>query len=301
MIRWKNTFIKQNMLFLKHLIISAFILSGLFQNKQAEAQYQLLQRLEFSSFLFHQKKYSLYITEIHDISNAFSPTLLPSEYGFYLAFSYFQTNQYDSIFSFDKNRIFKTYNQRINSKLFAIKKAVSITGRSISKPQISLENKRKNPENEFIKFLKLVDSLQIHKTIQESIVFRNKGLQASYNRLLYASEKYNAYNPKSPVIAGVLSALVPGTGKIYAGRPKECLVPLGETLALSLVAFEGYRKDDLHSPQLYIFGGLCALFYIANIYGSAKAVIVSNAHVTEELHKIISEEVNRSINYLLDY
>ncbi len=299
MIRYKNIFIKQNTWVVARLPYFVFLLSCLLSNKTIIAQYQLSERLSFSDFLFRQKKYSLYISEIHDIGITFSPTLLPSKYGFYLAFSYYKTNRYDSLFRFGNKDIFYTDNQN-NNKIFAIKKAALFTDKKISEQWTITEKSKKSTANEFLQFLTFADSLQNYKTITQSIIFKNNKLQASSKRLLCASAKYNAYKPKSPAIAGFLSALIPGTGKIYAGRPKECIVPLGETLAFSFVAFEGYRKDGFHSPQLYIFGGLCALFYAANIFGSVKAVKINNSQNNEEFNKTIKGEVDRNIDYLLE-
>jgi hypothetical protein len=76
---------------------------------------------------------------------------------------------------------------------------------------------------------------------------------------------------KSPFVAGLLSTLVPGSGKWYAHERKDAIIGFLSIAALSYQAYRGFRKDGQKSVYGWISAGLGAGFYLGNIYGSAKS------------------------------
>lgn len=81
---------------------------------------------------------------------------------------------------------------------------------------------------------------------------------------------------KSPEMAALMSAIVPGSGKIYAGRTMDGAMTM-LTLALTgWQAYEGFKDKGSHSVRGWIYGTMFATFYAGNIYGSAAAVKISN-------------------------
>jgi TM2 domain-containing membrane protein YozV len=89
---------------------------------------------------------------------------------------------------------------------------------------------------------------------------------------------------KSMLTAGLLSALVPGLGKIYAGKTRQGLVSFLPIALMGLQAFEGYSKKGFHSAGLYVFGSLFTVFYIGNIWGSALAVKINKEERYNEIN-----------------
>ncbi len=86
---------------------------------------------------------------------------------------------------------------------------------------------------------------------------------------------------KSPVLAGVLSAIVPGSGYMYAGRTGDGITALivnGLFIAGTVVAIhqENYAVAA-------IVGGIGLPFYVGNIYGSANAATKWNIGVRKDL------------------
>lgn len=81
---------------------------------------------------------------------------------------------------------------------------------------------------------------------------------------------------KSPALAALLSAVVPGAGKFYCGQYGDGFYSLFLAGATGLLAWDGFRDDGLHSIRGWIFGSLGAVFYTGNIYGSAVAARVHN-------------------------
>jgi TM2 domain-containing membrane protein YozV len=86
------------------------------------------------------------------------------------------------------------------------------------------------------------------------------------------------HKSKSPLIAGVLSGIIPGSGKFYAGKKGEAISAFISTVGLGLVTWENYRKSGLNSFKTIAFGSAFAFSYTANIYG---AVVTVNVLETE--------------------
>ncbi len=78
---------------------------------------------------------------------------------------------------------------------------------------------------------------------------------------------------KSPAVAGLLSAVVPGLGKFYVGKKGAGLAAFAANGALAAMAFESYyRTKSFKSPQFITFGTLFTFFYVGNIFGSVFSV-----------------------------
>ena len=95
------------------------------------------------------------------------------------------------------------------------------------------------------------------------------------------------HKKKSPFIAGALSAIVPGLGKVYTKRVGEGVSAFLITTTLGLVAWENLIKDGITDPKTIIFGSLFSLFYIGNIWGSALSVKLTR----DEFNKEINEQI----------
>lgn len=93
---------------------------------------------------------------------------------------------------------------------------------------------------------------------------------------------------KSPVLAGVMSAIIPGTGRIYAGKTGLGIGTLLTNAILGLQTWEAYRKDGVESARFIIFGSLFSVFYVGNIWGSVFTVKIANEEFQDAVnHKIL--------------
>jgi hypothetical protein len=90
----------------------------------------------------------------------------------------------------------------------------------------------------------------------------------SYRNALLAQKR------RSPAVAGLLSAIMPGLGKVYAGKARQGIAAFLPVLTMGLLAWEGYRKDGPTSLRFLGFGSLFTVFYVGNIWGSTLAVKV---------------------------
>ncbi|MTI37952.1 hypothetical protein [Fulvivirga lutimaris] len=89
---------------------------------------------------------------------------------------------------------------------------------------------------------------------------------------------------KSPLLAGIMSTIVPGSGKIYAGKVGIGIGTMLTTTILGLQTWEGYKKDGAESARFIIFGSLFSMFYISNIWGSVFTVKFANKEFDEAVN-----------------
>lgn len=103
-------------------------------------------------------------------------------------------------------------------------------------------------------------------------------ISASYENLQKISADIKNHKTKSPLIAGFLSGIIPGSGKFYAGKRGEAISSFITTTGLGLVTWENVRKSGINNYKTLLFGTAFAFSYAANIYG---AVITVNLLETE--------------------
>lgn len=92
------------------------------------------------------------------------------------------------------------------------------------------------------------------------------------------------FRPKSMLAAGLMSAIVPGSGKFYTGKYGEGMSVLITTGALAAITFENYRKNGIKDLKTIAFGSLFSIFYIGNIYGSVFSVKLYREEFYESYH-----------------
>ena len=98
---------------------------------------------------------------------------------------------------------------------------------------------------------------------------------------------------KSPTGAGILSAVIPGSGKMYVGEWGDGITALLATSIFAFLAYDNFRAD--HKTRAWIFTGLGAFFYAGNIYGSIAAAQIFNARINFEFSegiKLFLEQEN---------
>lgn len=104
-----------------------------------------------------------------------------------------------------------------------------------------------------------------------------------------AEKSYQAKR-KSPVLASLLSVIVPGAGKMYCGYWGDGAMSFLFTASSTFFAVRGFNKYGTKSVYPWIIGGLAASYYAANVYGGATSAIRYNEnidhtfiHETEEI------------------
>lgn len=95
------------------------------------------------------------------------------------------------------------------------------------------------------------------------------------------------HRPKSPFLAGMFSGIIPGSGKIYAGKTGEGIASMIATTGFGLIAWENYRKLGIDHVKTILFGGIFAASYISNIYGSVISVKIIENEYKDATHNQI--------------
>jgi putative component of membrane protein insertase Oxa1/YidC/SpoIIIJ protein YidD len=89
--------------------------------------------------------------------------------------------------------------------------------------------------------------------------------------LRHVAEDGMNLKPKSTTTAAIMSAVIPGSGKVWLGRTWDGVFSLLTIALTTWVAVEGFQDGGTNSVQGWVFGILAAGFYAGNIYGSAVA------------------------------
>lgn len=106
-------------------------------------------------------------------------------------------------------------------------------------------------------------------------LFQISDYDAIILKSFYDRKKNPAY--KSETIAGILSAIIPGSGKIYTENYGDGITAFILTGLFSYLAYDNFKHS--HQFRAYIFSGLAAGFYLGNIYGSVASAQIFNAKV----------------------
>jgi hypothetical protein len=118
-----------------------------------------------------------------------------------------------------------------------------------------------------------------------SVFFNTSNVILSNEQQLQKKEYYNKLKNlkrRSPVLAGTLSAIVPGLGLVYAGNNGQALAAFIRVAALGALSAETYIKLGPKNPQFIISASLFSFFYLGNIWGSVLCVqIIKNEKLKE--------------------
>lgn len=103
----------------------------------------------------------------------------------------------------------------------------------------------------------------------------------------YRDELANT-NTKSPFLAGLYSAVLPGAGKWYAGKRKQGVAAFLPIVSLAAITLEAYKKGGIKDARFITFGSLFSLFYVGNIWGSVFSVKIKQKEFNKAYeHKIL--------------
>ena len=104
---------------------------------------------------------------------------------------------------------------------------------------------------------------------------------------------------KSTAIAGILSAVVPGSGKMYVGEWGDGVTAFIVTGLLAFLAYDNFRAG--HNTRAWIFTGLGAFFYAGNIYGSVASAQIFNARIDFEFEEGLNLFLQQKNYFMPEY
>jgi TM2 domain-containing membrane protein YozV len=101
---------------------------------------------------------------------------------------------------------------------------------------------------------------------------------------------------KNPISASLLSAIIPGAGKIYTGEVSDGIFAFLATGLLSFLAYDNFKAE--HNFRGWLFAGLAAGFYAGNVYGSYASAQIYNARIKYEFNLRLDSFL-KSKNYFM--
>lgn len=109
-------------------------------------------------------------------------------------------------------------------------------------------------------------------------------MKVKFSELLLATQQPPA---KSPLKAALLSAIVPGLGKIYTGKTGDGITAFLTTGLMAFLAVDNYRHG--HDFRCAVFSVSGVLFYAGAIYGSAASAQIENELQASEAKDRLSD------------
>ncbi|MDN4165412.1 hypothetical protein QWY31_07860 [Cytophagales bacterium LB-30] len=92
---------------------------------------------------------------------------------------------------------------------------------------------------------------------------------------------------KKPWVAGMLSAVVPGAGRVYNGRWGQGIMSLMIIGIMGAQTYEAYQKSGPESVRFIAYGTLLSSLYVANIAGSMVNVRITRNEKNEAIDQKI--------------
>ncbi len=80
-----------------------------------------------------------------------------------------------------------------------------------------------------------------------------------------------AFRPRKPWLAATCSAIIPGSGKVYARNVKEGITSFFFVAAMGYQSYRAFNRRGSKSVTGWIYGGLGLGFYLGNIYGAQQS------------------------------
>ncbi len=133
---------------------------------------------------------------------------------------------------------------------------------------------------------KLLDSAKIF--IQK---IKSKELK---DNLLSEEESLKKLKYRKPILAGLLSAILPGLGRVYADRPGDACFGFIFTVSTGFGAYHYFRENNLYFA--IPMGVATLLFYLGDVYGSVASTKIYN----ETLYNKKLGEILRAYTELLE-
>ena len=157
---------------------------------------------------------------------------------------------------------------------------------------ISQINVRDEPNLSLVNFeLSGIDLLQGNWPKAKEHLQRVNANVATLNQQVSAlgqiNQELETHRQKSPLLAGVMSCILPGSGKIYAGKTGAGIASMIANIGFGLITWENYRKLGIGNAKTIFFGSIFAANYVSNIYGSVISVRVIENDYRDAKHNQI--------------
>ncbi len=148
----------------------------------------------------------------------------------------------------------------------------------------------KNSKLYMISFLKDREKIPEGNEFLKPFNENEKPAVADFYRAKVSPEK------KHPLLASLMSAVIPGSGKIYTGAVTDGIFAFLTTGLFTFLAYDNFKAD--HTFRGWLFSSLAAGFYAGNVYGSYASAQIFNAQVSYEFNLRLDLFL-KTVNYFI--
>lgn len=234
-------------------------------------------RLKFGNYLFSEKDYLRALNEFREYLKTESNDTIR----FKFAYCFLSIGRYEEAAENFKGLFFNsTLEEEAKLQFFRANFLLSLYNSSDFFSFRDLTEKQIYASEKYalhLKRLKFISHFFDYSLLPDTNEFFSAFDDSNYTSIkkFYLMKKYPGY--KSQTTAGLLSAIVPGLGKIYTGEITDGITAFAATGLLVFLAVNNFNHH--HEFRGWLFTGLSVLTYAGNIYGSVASAQIYNARV----------------------
>jgi tetratricopeptide (TPR) repeat protein len=269
------------------------IISGNIFAQESNSLFSLKNRTEFGNYLFCNKDYLRAIDEFNFVlKNGWD-----DELQFKVGIAYYEMGRYSkAITEFEKIKNGNSLNLNAKNEIF--RSIYKLGNYKILRNRIDnyfSEIGREENLNRLLNYTLLMDDSLLP---QKSKYLSSFELEEKYK----IEEFYNWKSEppyKSPTKAAIMSAIIPGLGKIYVNEIGDGITAFLLTGLFTYFSVDKFQNNKTASGWLY--ASIATFFYAGNVYGSATAVQNYNARIKFNFDNKVKLYLNEKNQYLPNY
>ncbi|MDZ7765064.1 MAG: hypothetical protein U5K00_11630 [Melioribacteraceae bacterium] len=233
-------------------------------------------RLQFSDYLFCEGDYVRAIDEYRFVQSKIRGKSEPSVLKFRIALAFREVGRYGrSQMYFMK--LFNTEKFADDSRFEFFRNLYLFGKYEVLEERFEAHFDYKSSYLPFYKKLVQLSKLYSFNTIEDSTKFFEPFSETESFQLLKFYMRKQNLEPKSPVLAAIMSGVIPGLGKLYTENYGDGITALLLTGVLTFLSVDNFKAE--HDFRGWLFAGLAAYFYAGNIYGSAASAELYNTNL----------------------
>jgi len=226
----------------------------------------------FYKFLFNQKEPDLALAYLNNSLQNIDYLSQKDSINYFKGLLFFEKKQFDST-------IFSLKNISNSSPIFVHATFITLISQIYNnKPKIAIEKtintiQENDSTIQQMKIMMAASYALIANNYQlyDSTINQIKDTLFIYNSLQITLNKWRKSmnkKVKSGFLASTLSTLVPGLGKVYAGKHFDGLSTFFTHVPLAFILNESYQKAGINSGRFITFSIITSMFYFGNILTS---------------------------------
>jgi len=251
--------------------------SSIAQSFENTTIFSPLNRLKFGNYLYAEKDYLRALEEFREYLKAENNDTVR----FKFADCFLRIRRYEEAAENFKSMFFNSsLEEEAKLQFFRANFLMSLNSssdfysfRELTEKEIYFSDKY----SQHLKRLKFISHLFDNSILPDTNEFFSTFDDSNYTMIkkFYLMKKYPHY--KSQTAAGLLSAFLPGLGKIYTGEITDGITAFAATGVLAFLAINNFNHH--HNFRGWLFTGITVLTYAGNIYGSIASAQIYNAKI----------------------